>query len=185
MKRTLFIALISTTLFVQCNKEDNRFLVAENRVGPITTTTTVSQLDSIFEQDSIVRPEKQSNLLSTGSAIQIYEKGGKHLLTLTPASKNNPDAVIEHIQVFDARYQTEKGLHLMSTFKDVKDNYAIAAIQNTLNNVIVTLKDSDIYITIDKEQLPEELRFGSSNVIEKTQIPDKATFKYFMVSWNE
>ena len=185
MKRTFFIVLISTVLFIQCSKEDNRFLITNHQVGALTATTTVSQLDSIFKQDSIVRPKTESNLLSTSTAIQIYEKGGKHLLTLTPTSKNSSDAVIEHIQIFDERYQTEKGLHLMSTFKDLKDNYTIASIQNTLNNVIITLKDSDIYITIDKEQLPEALRFGSNNVIEKTQIPDTATFKYVMISWRD
>lgn len=185
MKRILFIALISTSLFVQCSKESNRFLITENRVGPVMSTTTVSQLDSIFKQDSIVKPNKESSLLSTGTAIKVYEKGGTHLLTLTPASKNDPSAVIEHIQVFDQRYKTDKGLHLMSTFRDLKSNYTIASIQNTLNNVIVTLKDSNIYITIDKNELPEELRFGSGTVIEKTQIPDEAKFKYFMVSWNE
>jgi len=50
--------------------------------------------------------------------------------------------------------------------------------------VVVFLKDSDIYITIDKQQLPENLRYDPNLSIKATQIPDNATFKYFMIGWD-
>ena len=45
------------------------------------------------------------------------------------------------------------------------------------------LKDSDVFITIDKKQLPENLRYNPNLTIEASQIPQGATFKYFMIAW--
>ena len=46
---------------------------------------------------------------------------------------------------------------------------------------MVFLEDSNVYLIIDKLQLPENLRYDPSAVIEISQIPDTAKFKYFMV----
>jgi hypothetical protein len=39
-------------------------------------------------------------------------------------------------------------------------------------------------LTIDKKELPEELRYNPSLKIDPSQIPDEATFKYFMIGWD-
>ena len=52
-----------------------------------------------------------------------------------------------------------------------------------MNNVVVLLKDSDLYFTISKDQLPSSLRYASSVNIEAVQIPDEAKIKYMMVGW--
>ena len=71
-----------------------------------------------------------------------------------------------------------------STFKDVKDNYTIENIITTINSIIVFLKDSDLYLTIDKTNLPEDIRYEMDLKVEAEQIPDTATIKYFMVGWD-
>ena len=71
----------------------------------------VKQLDSIFAQDSIVRLGADSNLFSKSEQIEVYEKGGEKLLLLTPTSGQDPESKITHIQLFDERYKTEKGIH--------------------------------------------------------------------------
>jgi hypothetical protein len=53
-----------------------------------------------------------------------------------------------------------------------------------MNNVVILLKDSDLYFTIDKKELPESLRYNANTKIEEVQIPDKARIKYMMVGWD-
>ena len=58
-------------------------------------------------------------------------------------------------------------------------------MQTSFDAVVIFLKDSDVFVTIDKKQLPENLRYDPSITIDATQIPDNATFKYFMASWED
>ena len=52
----------------------------------------------------------------------------------------------------------------------------------TLRSIVIFPKASNLYFTIDKEELPENLRFSMSD-IEAVQIPDEAKIKYLMVGW--
>jgi len=51
--------------------------------------------------------------------------------------------------------------------------------------VVVFLENSDVFLTIDKKQLSENLRYNPSLEIEASQIPDDAKFKYFMIGWDD
>src|SRR5690606_40241675 len=65
--------------------------------------------------------------LGTGNTrIEVYEKGGKHLLSLTPTTDSVPG--IGTIQVMDPRYLTKNGIGLKSRFKDIERNYEIRKI---------------------------------------------------------
>ena len=143
----------------------------------------MKQVDSIFAEDSIVKLNPIKNALGTQGEVEIYDKDGNKLLLLSPEDENDPNATITNVQVFDSRYKTDKGLTSGSTFKDVKANYTISNIETTINSVVVFLKDSEIYLTIDKKELPENLRYNPNAKIEASQIPDDAKFKYFMIGW--
>ena len=105
-------------------------------------------------------------------------------MLISPRGTNDPDAFISNFQFYDPRYKTDKGLNLNSTFKDVKANYKITNIETTLSTVVLFLKDSDIFINIDKKELPENFRYNPNLVIDVTNIPDEAKIKYFMLSWD-
>ena len=47
----------------------------------------------------------------------------------------------------------------------------------------IKLKETDVYLTIDKKSLPEELRYNMDLEVEASQIPDNAPIKYFMIGW--
>lgn len=49
---------------------------------------------------------------------------------------------------------------------------------------MVSLEDSDVYITIDKVFLSDTLRNNFGAAIQPGDIPDNATFKFFMVGWS-
>lgn len=183
MKQLIVIMGICTMgLLVQCKKEiDTSFLITNTSVGQLDKISLIRDLDVIFYQDSIV---KDTMKLASGlgaRSIKIYEKGGNHLLTLTPNTDSIPK--IQNVRINDPRFKTEKGIGLNSTFKDIKEKYTIKKIVTAINNIVIFVKDSDIYFTIDKSQLPESLRYVSSPNIDAVQVPDNAKIKYLMVGW--
>ena len=182
MKKILIPVLFTAILFVQCGKDVDPYLIKNGSIGSLTKEIQMHQIDSIFGQDSIVKLNPIENALGTQGEVEIYEKGGGKLLLLSPDDEKDPNATITNIQVFDERFKTDKGLTVKSTFADVKAAYEIASVENTINAVVVFLKDSDIYLTIDKKQLPENIRYNNSK-IEASQIPGEATFKCFMIGW--
>ncbi len=183
MKKTLLIAGIVSIAFVQCGKDSDPFLIKNGSIGKINKEVKMKQVDSIYAEDSIVKLNPVQGSEGTQGEIEIFDKDGNKLLLISPNNENDPNSEITNIQVFDSRYKTEKGLTTASTFKDVKANYTIENIQTTINAVVVFLKDSDIYLTIDKKNLPENLRYNMEAKIEASQIPDNAPIKYFMVGW--
>ena len=184
MKNTLLLVAIISILFIQCGTETDPFLIQKGAVGNLSHKTAMKQIDSIFSNDSIVKLNPIKNVIGTQGEVEVYEKGGAKLMLLSPDDESDPESMITHIQIFDNRYKTIKGLNSESTFKEVKDNYIISDIETTISSVVVFLEDSEIYITIDKKEIPEDLRYNSSLKIEASQIPDKAVFKFFMIGWD-
>lgn len=171
-----------SVLFFGCKEEvDTTFLITNNSVGKLDKISLARDLEIIYAQDSVVKDTAVINMANNSKKVRIYEKGGKHLLTLTPSSDSIP--TIENVKIEDSRFVTDKGIGLNSTFKDIKDNYAIRKIITSMNNVVILLKDSDMYFTIDKKELPSSLQYGASRNIEAVQIPDEAKIKYLMVGW--
>ena len=173
----LFILLV-----VSCKKEGNtEFSITKDQVGKVTRATLIKDLETIFAEDSLVRKDPNMELGTSTSKIEIFQKGGDHLLSITP----NSDSLqtIENIRIYDSRFSTADGINMLSTFKDIKAHYTIKKVVTSMNNVVIFLKDSDLYFTISKEELPADLRFGTTN-IDVVQIPDQAKIKYMMVGWD-
>ena len=182
LKKIIFIVFVSF-LFIECKEEKNPFLISNDSVGLLTRGMTIKKIDSVFVRDSIVKLYTQNNELPTQGEVEIFEKNGTKLLSISPITNNDPDALISNFQFFDPRYKTDKGLNLSSTFKDIKTNYNISNIETTISTVVLFLEDSDLFINIDKKELPENLRYNPNLEIDITNIPDDAKIKYFMLSW--
>ncbi|MBD0778122.1 hypothetical protein HPE56_09985 [Maribacter sp. ANRC-HE7] len=182
-KLSVVIGICVLAVVVQCQKEkDTSFIITNHNVGKLERISLIRDLDLIYDGDSIVRDTMQLASGLGARSIKIYEKGGSHLLTLTPSSDSIPK--IQNVRINDPRFETEKGIGLNSTFKDIKEKYTIQKIVTSLNNIIIFVKDSDVYFTIDKSQLPESLRYVSSPNIEPVQVPDGAKIKYLMIAWD-
>ncbi len=166
-----------------CEKEkDTTFLITQNQVGKLERGSLARDVELIFATDSIAKDTTILNFANKSKRIKIFEKGGEHLLTLTPSSDSIP--IIENVRIEDSRYLTEKGVGIQSTFKDIKEKHKVKKIITSMNNILVLLKDSDAYFTISKEELPSSLRYASSVNIEAVQIPDNAKIKYMMIGWD-
>lgn len=184
MKKVLFVGVLSALVFVQCAEKKDPFLISAEGVGHLTPETMIKEVDSLFAQDSIVKLTPIENAIGTQGDVEIYEKGGKKLLLISPATERDTNAIVTNVQIFDDRYKTETGLNISSTFKDVKDNYTIANIERIFRAVVVFLEGTDVYLTIDEGELPANLRYNQNLPVEVTSIPDDAKFKYFMVGWD-
>ncbi|MFS4416987.1 hypothetical protein [Maribacter sp. 2307ULW6-5] len=183
MKGTTQIVLALSALFLlNCSPEkDSKFTIANGKVGQLDKNSLARDLELIFAEDSVVMDTVELSFGSGASKINIYEKGGAPLLTITPSTDSIPK--IQNVMVQDPRFKTDKGIGTQSTFKDIQAAYDIKKIITSLNNVVILVHGSDAYFTIDKKELPENLRYDTSKKIEAVQIPDNAKIKYFMVGW--
>lgn len=183
-KKTNILSLLAIiTLLFSCGSDSDPFLIDGNRVGPLTREARINQLDSIFSTDSIVRNTSESGLLNSTNDIEIYDKDGTPLLILEPVQQFDSTSTVGYIQILNSRFETSKGLNTQSTFGDVVEGYSISRIENTLNSAVVFLDELNLYLTIDKKDLPASLRYDTDTRITASQIPDDAKIKYFMISW--
>lgn len=184
MKSSYILSLIlGGSLLFNCKSDKkNDFQISGDHVGKLTKQSLARDIELIFEKDSVVQDTVKLNFGNGASKIRVFEKGGNLLLTLTP--NRDSIATIQHVQINDNRYTTTQGITKESTFKEIKEHYPIKKIITSLNNVVILLKDSDLYFTIDKKELPESLRYNANAKIEEVQIPDKAKVKYMMVGWD-
>lgn len=181
--RKISILVITIVFIIGCNRESDPFLIDNTRVGQLTKEIRINQLDSIFPNDSIVRNTSGNEFLNATNNIEIYEKDGLPLLILEPVQQFDTTSTIGYIQILDPRYETLQGLNINSTFADVVEQYQISRIENTLNSAVIFIDELNLYLTIDKRELPSSLRYDTDTRITASQIPDNAKIKYFMISW--
>ena len=184
MNKSIYYILVITLSAISCQKEADPFLIDKQHVGLLTDSTQVKDLNLAFPNDSIVKFVDGDEFSKNKNEIEIYEKGGKLLLVLDPSQPMDSTAVIKTVQIMDSRYKTQKNVSSLSTFKDINDNYTITKINNLINSIVVSVDDINASFTIDKKELPANLRFDMDLKIEKIQIPEKAKIKYFFIYWN-
>jgi len=184
MKKFLAVlTLCAMATLTQCEQQkDTTFLITNSSVGKLERISLVRDLGVIYEQDSIVKDTMKLSAGFGAKSINIFEKNGNHLLTITPSSDSIPK--VQNVRINDPRYITDRGIGLNSTFKDIKEKYTIKKIVTSINNIVIFVKDYDLYFTIDKSELPASLRYVSSPNIDAVQVPDDAKIKYFMVGWD-
>lgn len=183
MIKRSFLSLVIISLTISSCTNNNKFIVDKGIVGEITTTTTVSDLDKIFKNDSIVKNLSEGafgdNYFQDDDTYLIYEKGGKHLLTIVPKEQLDSTSTIKSIEIHDSRYNTKSGINLNSTFSEINTNY-LARSETTLQSVTLFLDELNATIAIDKEELG--LRdFAMSQRVSLEQIPDLAKIKLFII----
>lgn len=183
MKNISLIAILFLAI-ASCSKQQDPFLIGKHHIGLLTDSTEVKDLKSVFPNDSIVKHVTGDEFTGSISDIDIYDKAGRHLLVLTPSEALDSTAVITNIRVMDNRYKTAKDIRVSSTFKDIQNAYKINRIDNLINSINLNVHEINAYFTIDKKELPANLRFDLKATIEAAQIPDGAKVKYFMIHWN-
>ena len=184
MKYNFFALAIITVLVASCAKSPDVNLISKQSIGLLTDSTQVRELQSIFSNDSIAKFISNNEFTGANSNIEIFDQNGNNILTLTPKISSDSTSTIKSIQINAERFKTAKSLNTKSTFKVIKDNYKISSIQNTIRNIVITVNEINAFFTIDKNELPAELRFDMNLKIEAVQIPDEAKIKGFFIQWD-
>ena len=181
---SIVIALFSL-LIVSCSDND-KFKIEKGKVGHLTQKTTVLEFEDIFKNDSIVKNLSEgstgSNYLQDDDEYLIYEKGGKHLLTIIPKEQLDSTSTIKSVQIHDARFKTEKGITLDSNFLAIKANSNVDKVESSFSSATLFIDELNTTIAIDKEELG--LRNFSTQKVVLDQIPDLAKIKSFIVWFN-
>jgi hypothetical protein len=181
--KNVFIILATVFVLASCSKKPDHFVWNKDQIGHITKTTQVYQIDSIYSNDSIVNRIKGDEFSNGANQIEIFEKGGEHLLSLTPSEALDSTATIENIIIRDSRYKTDKGITINSTFKQIDTAYKVTGIDNMIDDAVIWVDDQNFYFSISKEKLPSEVKYDMSSTVEKTMIPDDVMPQYVFVAW--
>ena len=184
MKKSIFVLLSTCFLLLSCEEEADPYLISANSIGMLNKDVRISQLDSVFSGDSIVNQVSDGEFYKSSNEIEVFDPSGTKMLLLEPVQAFDSTSTVGFVQVLDPRFQTAKGLGPGSTFKDIVKNYNISRIENTISAAVIFIDDMNIYVTIDKKELPAELRYDTQASIQASQIPDEAKIKYFMVDWD-
>ncbi len=184
MKTPLAYLSLLLIIATACNTPKDPFEVAKQHVGLLTDSTEVRQLKSVYLKDSIVKHIGGDEFTGAKNNIDVFDETGQKVLELTPTHSLDSTSVIETVQILDAKYKTAKNISISSTFKDIADAYQITRIDNLINSIVITVKSINASFTIDKKELPSNLRVDMDLKIEASQIPDTAKIKYFFIHWH-
>lgn len=183
MRTYLFIGLL-LGLFVACETKTDPFAITKHSIGMLTDSTTVNALKVAFANDSISKYIGGDEFTGSVNTISVFEKGtGKLLLELDPNYALDSLSTIRTVRVMDPRFKTKDGLNTLSTFGEINSKYNISSIQNTLRSLIISVDEINVYFTLSKMELPEEMRYNMNQKIEAISIPETAKIKDFYIQW--
>jgi len=185
MKKIHLTLVALGMLILSCKEKTDPFEIAPDHIGSLTTTSTVKDLESIFINDSIVKHSADNSYIGNSNEIEIFDKKGNKLLILETSKELDSTATIKSVRVVDPRFKTDKGFNSKSTFKDLRENYTVSKITNTLSVAMITIDEINAYVAINKKELPKEYLFDTKTKIEAVQIPDSAKIKYFWLDWDK
>lgn len=181
---TTYLIVICFLTLVSCNSS-SKFEIEKGKVGKVNTKTTIEELKNIFKNDSIVTNLSEgefSNNFQEDDEYKIYEKGGKHLLTIIPKQQLDSTSTIKSIEIHDNRFTTKTSLNLNTTFSEINANNNINKIESTFSTAILFINDLNATVAISKEELG--MKGFSTQKVTLEQIPDLAKIKSFVIWFN-
>jgi hypothetical protein len=172
MKKFLLLTSIVFSL-VACTQ--NPYKISNEAVGSLKKTDTLRNILETFTTDSI-----SIDSLRTGEIVGLNTFDNNKQLSLK--IRSNFYGLPEVVQVFDKRFTTPEGVGVGSTFADVQKKYNIIRITPSIRSVSVAVKDKPFIFLIDKNELPESLRY-TMQPIEAVQIGDNVPISQVLISW--
>ena len=172
MKKFLLLTSIVFSL-VACTQ--NPYEISNEAVGSLKKTDTLRNILETFTTDSI-----SIDSLRTGEIVGLNTFDNNKQLSLK--IRSNFYGLPEVVQVFDKRFTTPEGVGVGSAFAVVQKKYNIIRITPSIRSVSVAVKDKPFIFLIDKNELPESLRY-TMQPIEAVQIGDNVPISQVLISW--
>lgn len=174
MKRIVFIGVLMAIISSCSSNKD--FEITEDSIGLISKTTLLSEIETLYAQDSVVVNGSSNSI----EKIEVYQNQSL-LFSLSPKTEN-PEQ-IGTVKVEDPRFKIKgSGISLSSTFQEIQSEMEIDKIIPTAMSASIFVKNSPFLFAIDKSNLPESVKYGF-DPIEKTQVTESTPIKYFFISW--
>lgn len=176
--RTNILLALWAFIAIGCQHTNKQFLLTDNSVGEFPKDSLIGSLERIYKDFEVERPLGKSEPGAV-QAILIREKNeAKSLLLEITPQKNLPEKIAS-IEVLDARFKTEKGISLSSTFADIKKVYTEIDIEPSFYSVVIMPKNTNIYFTISKEALSP----SPTGTFSEADIPEAAKISRLMINW--
>jgi len=181
--KTIVILFISV-LFAQCT--DTTFLIEKNRVGKVSNKNVISDIETLFANDSVVKHLSEGAMggedtkyLQDEDEYLIYSKDGKHLLTIVPSVQHDSTSKIKYVEVIDSQFKTQKNLSLLTPFKEINSKYMIDKVETSLSSAILYIDELNTTISMSKKDIG--INPFDRNKVVLEQIPDMTKIDHFTV----
>lgn len=184
--RNVLILLFLTLIYSYASGQEskNSFLVTDKSVGVFYEGMTVNDVLELVNEDQIKKVIDYDSYESLYDDYQYFDFNQNHLLTLTPKIQNDKNSQINRVLIIDEKYVTDRKIGLSSTYGDLKANYEITDYSPDLDHIVLTVEKINAWFTINKNQLLENWWDDDEIKIDKSKIPDNATFDSFVIWWN-
>lgn len=180
--------LILFLILSSCAK-DKKTLISKNRLGDLTNSIKISEIENMLPEDSIVTVNARNAygefISSAVKQVEVYDTSDQQVLVIKPFGGMDTLSKIRSIRVLSKRYKTKNGIGLGSTYKDLKKYHDVSNIQSLANSIIITLNDINAVASFDRNVLPGEVRFDMEADIKPTMIPDNAKINRFWINFSE
>ena len=94
---------------------------------PIQITEEFIQ-EFVYDISKKISPRSQARIISGLRSFfeyLIFEKGGKHMLTIIPKEQLDSISTIKSVEIHDARFNSETSLNINSSFSEINVNNKI------------------------------------------------------------
>ncbi|NNK69445.1 MAG: hypothetical protein HKO96_03130 [Flavobacteriaceae bacterium] len=179
----IFLLCMLLIFVASCEEPFDPYLVSPTNIGYLTDSTKVSDLKLAFPTDSLATYIGGDEFTGQINDIDVYNSEGIKILSLTPFEALDSTSTIKTVRVLDDQFRTELGVSRSSRYSDIRSNYKISSVQNTIRHLIVSVDDINAYFTIEKTELPANMRYDMNLKIDPIQIPENARIKDFFIQW--
>jgi hypothetical protein len=184
MKNVIFLFYLILAYSCSNGQEiKDNFLVTETNVGIFKKGMTVNDLLELVDDNQIKKVVEYDDYEASYDDYQYFDSNQNHLLTLTPTIQDDNNSKINTILILDKRYKTDKQIGLSSTYADLKGSYKITDFAPDLEHIVLKVDELNAWFGINKSQLLENWWDDIRKEIDKSKIPNNATFDSFVVQW--
>ncbi|PIE62084.1 MAG: hypothetical protein CSA25_06920 [Desulfobacter postgatei] len=159
--------------------------ITADSVGVFNTSTTI---EDVLQTLPLTQVNKKHD---TGEfADDVYDdyevctRHNQHLFTLTPRVTGDIRQKIDRVFIKSPFFKTAKGIHMNSTYQDIKNAYTITEIMPDIKHIVLVVDEINASFSIPKTALQEGWWDNITKTVNRDKIPCTAQIDSFILWWN-